>query len=126
VWVIEDVSRRKAAEQELKHAREAAEATCLAKGQFLATMSHEIRTPMNGIIGLTNILHRFDIPDGQRESLELIRRSAVRLMTIINDILDFSKLDARQFELDQQPFSLLDLLREAVQPMEPTAHRKKA
>ena len=125
VWVVEDVSRWKAAEQELKHAREAAEAASLAKGQFLANMSHEIRTPMNGIIGLTNILLRYDIPDGQREYLVLIRRSAIRLMTIINDILDFSKLEAGRFELDQRPFSLRGLLREVVQPMEPTARRKK-
>jgi PAS domain S-box-containing protein len=124
VWVIEDISRRKAAEQQLEQSRQAAEAASVAKGQFLANMSHEIRTPMNGIIGLTNMLLRQELTDGQREHLELIQRSSIRLMTIINDILDFSKLEAGRFELEYHSFSLRGLLREVVQPMEPTIRRK--
>ena len=45
-------------------------------------------------------------------------------MTIINDILDFSKLEAGRFELERNPFSLRSLLKEVIQPMEPTAYRK--
>ncbi len=125
VWVIEDVSRWKTTERELMEARSAAEAASLAKGQFLANMSHEIRTPMNGIIGLVNLLLHSDMPEKIRNNhLELIRRSARRLMTIINGILDFSKLEAGRFELEYRSFDVRGLLREIVQPMEPTARRK--
>ena len=64
------------------------------------------------------------MPPGQREHLELIRRSAVRLLTIINDVLDFSRLEAGRFELERRPFSLRGMLSDVLRPMEPTARRK--
>ena len=43
-------------EQELKTAKDLAEASNIAKSLFLATMSHELRTPLNGILGLSSVL----------------------------------------------------------------------
>jgi len=108
------LTRKKRIDQ-LKAAKERAEKAEKNKSTFLANMSHEIRTPMNGIMGLTDLVLRSEISDQQRNYLEMVNSSADRLLKLINDILDFSKIDAGKLELNPTPFSLRNLLAEAME-----------
>ena len=83
----------------LKALREAKEASA-AKSAFLANMSHEIRTPLNGVLGMAQAMAAGDLPDDQRERLQIIRRSGEALLALLNDVLDLSKIEAGKIELE--------------------------
>ncbi len=105
-----DITRRKALEEELLHAKELAEASVQVKEAFLANMSHEIRTPMNAIIGLGNLMQRTTLDAEQSEYLGSIRTSAANLLHLINDLLDLSKIQSGKLEMEEKPFHVHTLL----------------
>jgi two-component system sensor histidine kinase/response regulator len=51
--ILQDISLKKIAEENLREARARAEKATRTKSEFLANMSHEIRTPIHTITGLT-------------------------------------------------------------------------
>lgn len=100
-------------EQELKLAKEEAEAANEAKSTFLASMSHEIRTPMAGVVGFADMLLEDPIAEDSREKVFRIKESMYILLTLLNEILDLSKLEAGKMELEYVDFHLPALIDEA-------------
>lgn len=96
---------------ELQDAMQLADQANRAKSEFLATMSHELRTPLNGILGYVQILNKnSELTPKQRDGLTIIRNSGEHLLTLINDILDLSKIEAQRMELEEDGFSLKEML----------------
>ena len=125
VLTFDDITERKAAETEVRDARERAEACSRAKSDFLANMSHEIRTPFTGILGVLDLLRHANLTDQQDRYVRLAHDSARQLLGIVNDILDISRIEAGKLVIRPESFEPRSLFGDVALIHEAAAERKK-
>ena len=125
MWaIIRDITARKRTEQELKQAKEAAEAANRAKSDFLATMSHEIRTPLGALLGNVELLEGSPLTPQQQEYLKDCKSASQMLLQVINDVLDISKIEAGKLELVSEVFSISSMAGQLVRMFSAAARQK--
>ena len=107
-----DVTDQRRAEQELRDARDKAEAANRAKTTFLATVSHEIRTPLNAVLGFSKLLAQETLPNKAAGFAHSIHTAGNALMRVLNDVLDFSKIEADRIRIVPVPTDMSTLLGE--------------
>lgn len=91
------------------------------KSQFLANMSHELRTPLNAILGYTElILDNIygDVPEKIQQIIERVAHNGRHLLGLINDVLDLSKIEAGQFTLSLNNYSMKEVVNTVVVSVE--------
>lgn len=120
-----NLTERMRIEEELRQAKETAEAASKVKSAFLATVSHELRTPMNGILGMLDLLCMTPLTAEQQEYAEIAKRSTTDLLHLVNDLLDFSKIEAGKLKLEHRDFHLPDLVKRTLVMFAPQAGAKK-
>jgi PAS domain S-box-containing protein len=110
---------------ELRVAKEAADAANRAKSTFLANISHEIRTPLNAILGFTQLMQRdASLPAVQRRRVNTIRHSGEHLLALINDVLEMSRIEAGRLALAPTVFDCRALVTDLATLLRPGAEAR--
>ncbi len=125
IFVLQENEALKNALTELEKTKKEAEVANEAKTTFLLNMSHDIRTPLNGIVGMLDIAEHFpnDL-DKQKECRNKIRSASQILLELVNDVLDRSKLESGEIVLEQIPFDLGVVVRDAYNSIDKQAEDK--
>ena len=125
VW--HDIAERKAVEDALRSAKDAAESANRTKSEFMTRMNHELRTPLTAIIGFSKVLLQGKegaLSTHAQQYAERIRANGMHLLSLINQILDVAKVEAGRMELELETVPLDALVKETLAMLESTAEAK--
>ncbi len=123
--ITEAKKRQEKQRQALQAAYEAANHASAAKTSFLANMSHDIRTPMNGIIGMTAIAGaHLDDKERVADCLSKIMVASKHLLGLLNEVLDMGKIESGKIVLQDEEFSLPDIVDDLISIVKPQIEAK--
>lgn len=101
-----------------------AKAASDSKGEFLANLSHEIRTPLNGVLGMAQAMEAGELPQDQRQRLDVINRSGRALLTLLNDVLDLAKVEAGKLEIELREVDVAEVSRDLARTFDVSSRQK--
>ncbi len=87
--------------------------TDLDEVDYLMALRHEFRTPLNAVLGFSDVLLSGidgDVSDSQREDLEIIRGSGIRLRILLDSALDLSQLSTGELRLNAERVDVRELV----------------
>lgn len=123
--IATDITPRKQLEEELRIAKEYAEAMNRTKTEFLANMSHDMKTPLTGIVGITESLVRHAKDQRMRKDLEQILDCGRHLMILFENCLELSKLENADVTLIIERFNFEELVNQVILLFKPAASYKE-
>jgi signal transduction histidine kinase/CheY-like chemotaxis protein len=112
--------------ENLKRAKEAADAASRAKDDFLAMVSHELRTPMTSIVGWAQMLMMFGRDrHSTNEAAQAILSAAKAQSQLVEDLLDLSRITTGKLRLKTEAIDLGGVIESAIQTVLPAAAAKR-
>jgi PAS domain S-box-containing protein len=108
--ISEDITEAKRAQEELRAAKERAEATSRELEAFSYSVSHDLRTPLRGIDGFSAALledYANKLDDTGKDYLNRVRAAAQRMGQLIDDLLELSRVSRQELKREDVDVSAI-------------------
>ena len=93
-----------------------------AKTEFVSLASHQLRTPLSSINWLSEMFLNGDfgnITEKQKQTVEIIYRSGLRMAELISALLNVSRLELGTFVVNLRPVAIGEMADETLAELEP-------
>ena len=122
--VIRDITREKQIREELLTKKRRAESAAESIFKLLANLGHDLKTPLNSIIGMIEVLTESNLDQDQQEDVQVIRKSADKLLSLLNTLNEFTIIGANQNILENRWFAPVAELSDLVKSLKEKAKEK--
>ncbi|MGY4493817.1 hybrid sensor histidine kinase/response regulator [Pseudomonas sp. TE3610] len=107
--------------EELREARDAAQAANLSKDKYLAAASHDLLQPLNAARLLISTLRERDLPSAEQGLVERTHQALEGAEDLLTDLLDISRLDQAAIKPDFDVYRLEEVLAPLASEFQPVA-----
>jgi PAS domain S-box-containing protein len=97
------------------------------KDEFVSIVAHELRSPLSVIHEAAALIMdglAGPVSEQQKGYIEMVRRTADRLIHITNDLLDLAKIEAGKIVLNFEPMDIISAARQACEGSRLRANKK--
>lgn len=98
------------------------------KSKFVSIAAHELRTPLATILGYVDLMRNnslVSMPPDHQKGLNVIDKSAKRLLVITNNLLDVTRIEAGRLELTLESLDLAAIIEDVALHLKPEIDQKK-
>ena len=116
------LTRKQASDERLERTRVESESE--AKTRFLANLSHELRSPLSAILGFSELLMDAELDSTALDSVHIIHRNGLHLLSLLDDVMDIAKIEAGRMEIESQEVNFEKFLRTVSKSLAISAQKK--
>lgn len=124
VLITSDFSKTQSYKKQLEIANFKTQNLLKSREQLISTVSHDLKTPLSTIVGYTELLGNSTLTSKQSYFANNIKNSSEYISRLVQDLLDFSQIEAGKINLEKNPFSLAEIIREVAANLQSVYQQK--
>ncbi len=110
ILILKDFAKTEEYKSQLEIANSKTQSLLKNREQLIATVSHDLKTPLSTIVGYTELLGNSELNKKQLYFTKNIKGSSEYISNLVQDLVDFTQIEAGKITIDNNAFSLKDLI----------------